>query len=356
MTRDLLVIAWVIIGKCLKLLILREGSNPGADHWSKIMASRSRSLIILSNLHRLVQKRHLKLLLTITKLPMQLQKTASSDIAIDLLKGARISTYSPELSRGDIVLPIRTIEEAVIALLLISEESLPVWVEKVQLLLDRDDGVDVLAQLGFDGGIWRLDNGEEVELDLVIFVLSHALLDEWLGDVHPVGVGAVAEVHWLALKTVELPEGAADWDEGDEVESCLGDVLDIALLGVRLLSSLGLGSSHVVAKGEIGGEHIHLASEGVVDTADVVVVPDGVAADSWSHVLGEVLERGESWADLDTRGVHDDVEEGDGGAGVVGGLIGEPDVLWAGRLLLRWVILLELVEEDEAIHWLSVGC
>ena len=90
-----------------------------------------------------------------------------------------------------------------------------------------------------------------------------------------------------------------------------------------------------------------------MDTAEVVVVSDRVATESWGHGRREVLQGGEGWADLDTGGVHDDVEEGDGGAGVVGGLVGEPDVLWAGGFLLRWVVFFELEEEDEAVDWLS---
>lgn len=238
--------------------------------------------------------------------------------------------------------------------LVFGDEGLPVWLLLAECLLDGDEGVDIFTKLCLDSSEWRFAHGQEVELHLVVLILRHTLLNKWLRDLHPVFVSAVAEVHWLAFEAVELPEVAADGDEGDEVES--GFAGAVVFLAVRLCCSLGFAGNHVVVQGKVGVKHIHLSGEGVVDTAEVVMVSNRVAAECWSHGRGEFFERGKGWSDLDVGGVHDDVEQGDAGACVVGSLVGEPDVFWARGFLLAWVIFFELKEEDEAVYWLSVVC
>lgn len=105
------------------------------------------------------------------------------------------------------------------------------------------------------------------------------------------------------LQAVELVEHAVDRRVRDEVEHVLG------LGGALLLRLVGEGGA---------------AGEAVVHLADEVRVAEGLAAELGGQLDGELAEVREVGADVDVLLlVHQDAEEGLGGACVLDGLGGE---------------------------------
>lgn len=115
---------------------------------------------------------------------------------------------------------------------------------------------------------------------------------------------------------------------------------------------LGLGSARLVLEREVRVEVVDAPREGVVRPADEGVGAELVAAQGRGQGRGAGLELTQLRAELEVGHVHDDVEEGDGGAGVLGDLVCEPE--GADVFLLAFLVEGGVVfeEEDEAVDGL----
>lgn len=78
---------------------------------------------------------------------------------------------------------------------------------------------------------------------------------------------------------------------------------------------LATGKENIAVRGERSSP-----GKGIVSNSDPLAVVDHVAPEGRGQLPGRLLELAEPVVEADAFRVHDDVEEGDGGAGIMRGL------------------------------------